>query len=137
MQQSQVQVVIDKLRLAARLLSDAKDPSAVLQTRALAEAGQLLKMQEAFDKDVSDNTGSFVGLSINETLFKLIQSGYSKRAAKVQSDFKVPDKTWWWVRLRALVAARIWGELEEIAKNRKSPIGWEVSFRLPGRISPC
>ena len=131
MQQSQVQVVIDKLRLAARLLSDAKDPSAVLQTRALAEAGQLLKMQEAFDKDVSDKTGSFVGLSINETLFKLIQSGYSKRAAKVQSDFKVPDKTWWWVRLRALVAARIWGELEEIAKNRKSPIGWEVSFRLP------
>ena len=131
MQQSQVQAVIDKLRLAARLLSDAKDPSAVLQTRALAEAGQLLKMQEAFDKDVSDNTGSFVGLSINETMFKLIQSGYSKRAAKVQSDFKVPDKTWWWVRLQALVAARIWGELEEIAKTRKSPIGWEVSVRAP------
>lgn len=131
MQQSQVQAVIDKLRLAARLLSDAKDPSAVLQTRALAEAGQLLKMQEAFDKDVSDNTGSFIGLSVNETMFKLIQSGYSKRAAKVQSDFKVPDKTWWWVRLRALVAARIWGELEDIAKNRKSPIGWEVSFRSP------
>ena len=130
MQQSQVQAVIDKLRLAARLLSDAKDPSAVLQTRALAEAGQLLKMQEAFDKDVADNTGSYIGLSVKETMFKLIQSGYSKRAAKVQSDFKVPDKTVWWVRLRALVAARIWGELEEIAKNRKSPIGWEVSDPL-------
>lgn len=130
MQQPQVQAVIDKLKLAARLLTDAKDPAAVLQTKALTEAAQLLKMQEAFDKDVSDNTGSFVGLSVNETIFKLIQSGYGKRATKIQSDFKVPDKTWWWVRLRALVAARLWGELEEIAKNRKSPIGWEVSSSL-------
>ena len=30
-------------------------------------------------------------------------------------------------RLRALVAKRDWNEIEEIAKNRKSPIGWEVS----------
>ena len=128
MQQPQVQTVIDKLKLAARLLTDAKDPSAVLQTKALAEAAQLLKMQEAFDKDVSDtSSGSFVGLSVNETMFRLIKSGYSKRATKVQNDFKVPDKTWWWVRLRALVAARLWGELEEIAKNKRSPIGWEVS----------
>lgn len=29
-------------------------------------------------------------------------------------------------RLRALVAKRDWNEVEEIAKNRKSPIGWEV-----------
>lgn len=30
-------------------------------------------------------------------------------------------------RLRALVAKRDWNEIEEIAKNKKSPIGWEVS----------
>ena len=127
MQQPQGQAVVDKLKLAARLLTDSKDPAAVMQTKALSEASQLLKMQEAFDKDVSDSSGSFVGMSVNETMFRLIQSGYSKRAAKVQSDFKVPDKTWWWVRLRALVAARLWGELEEVAKVKKSPIGWEVS----------
>jgi hypothetical protein len=67
-------------------------------------------------------------------MFRLIKSGYSKRAARLQSDFKVPDKTWWWVRLRALVAARLWGELEEVAKAKKSPIGWEVS-NTPG--VPC
>ena len=104
-----------------------------MQTKALSEAAQLLKMQEVFDKDVSDSSGSFVGMSVNKTMFRLIHSGYSKRAAKVQSDFKVPDKTWWWVRLRALVAARLWGELEEVAKVKKSPIGWEVScFMFPG-----
>ncbi|RMZ90380.1 hypothetical protein DV736_g2418, partial [Chaetothyriales sp. CBS 134916] len=125
MRQPQVQAVVDKLKLAARLLTDVRDPSAILQTKALNEAGQLLKIQEAFDKEVSDTTvGSFMGLSVNETMFRLIQSGYSKRAAKMQSDFKVPEKTWWWVRLRALVGARLWGDLEEVAKSRKSPIGW-------------
>jgi vacuolar protein sorting-associated protein 16 len=127
MQQTQVQAVVDKLKLAARLLTDAKDPSAVMQTKALGETIQLLKVQEACDKDVADNSGSFIGLSVNETMFRLIKSGYSKRAAKLQSEFKVPDKAWWWVRLRALVAARLWGELEEVAKVKKSPIGWEVS----------
>lgn len=31
-------------------------------------------------------------------------------------------------RLRALVAKRDWNEVEEIAKSRKSPIGWEPFF---------
>ena len=126
MQQDLVQAKIDKLRMAARLLADAKDPNAALHNKALAESAQLLKMQEAFDKDITDNSGSYIGLSVNETMFRLIRSGYSKRAARVQSEFKVPEKTWWWVRLRALVAARLFGELEEVGKNRKSPIGWEV-----------
>ena len=132
MHQPQVPAVIDKLKLAGRLLTDVKDPKAQFHTRALTEASQLLKMHEAFDKDITDSGGSYVGLSINETMFRLIKSGYSKRAAKVQSDFRVPDKTWWWLRLRALSAGRLWGEVEEIAKNKKSPIGWEVSS--PGRL---
>ncbi len=130
MKQNQVQAKSDKLKLASRLLVDAKDPNATLHTRTFSEAGVLLKMQEALDKDISDSQtqGGYMGLSVNETMFRLIRSGYSKRAAKVQSEFKVPEKTYWWVRLRALVAARLWGELEEVGKNRKSPIGWEVSL---------
>ncbi|KAK5242252.1 Vacuolar protein sorting-associated protein 16, partial [Exophiala xenobiotica] len=46
MHQPQVQAVMDKLKLAARLLTDAKDPTAIMHTRALTEATQLLKMQE-------------------------------------------------------------------------------------------
>lgn len=127
MQQPQVQAVIDKLKLAGRLLTDAKDPTAAMHTRALTEAGQLLKMQEAFDKDITDSSGSYVGLSANETMYRLVKSGYGKRAASVQNAFKVPEKTWWWIRLRGLTAARLWGEVEELSKNKRSPIGWEVS----------
>ena len=121
----------DKLKLATRLLTDSRDPSAQLHTKTFAEATQLLKLQDALDKDIGDSKGdvggSFVGLSVNETISRLFRAGYSKRATKVQSDFKVPDKTFWWIRLRSLVAARLWSELEDVARNKKSPIGWEVS----------
>ena len=128
MDQTELQAKVDKLKLATRVLGDAKDASAQLHIKALAEAGMLLKTQEALDKDVNDSSGSYAGLSVNETIYRLIRSGYSKRAAKIQSDFKMPEKIWWWIRLRALVEARLWGELEDIGKNKKSPIGWEVSI---------
>ncbi|KIW21568.1 hypothetical protein PV08_02148 [Exophiala spinifera] len=128
MQQPHIQAVIDKLKLAGRLLTDAKDPTATIHSRALGEAAQLLKMQEAFDKDITDSSGSYVGLSVNETLFRLVKSGYGKRAVSVQNAFKVPEKTWWWIRLRALTAARLWGEVEELSKNKRSPIGWEPFY---------
>jgi hypothetical protein len=38
--------------------------------------------------------------------------------------------------LRALVAKRDWDEIAEIGKARKSPIGWEVSWRIPGLMWP-
>jgi len=123
LQQTALQTKTDKLKLSTRLLSDSKDPTAVLQSKSLTEAQQLLKLQDAYDKDLD---GGFTGLSVNETIYKLVKSGYGKRAAKVQSEFKVPEKTYWWIRLRALVAKRDWGELEESSKVRKSPIGWEV-----------
>ena len=83
----------DKLSLAAKLLSDSKDTS--LELKALQEASVLLRMQEAFDRDLTE---TFTGLSVNETIFKLIRLGYGSRAKRVQSEFKVPEKTAWWLR---------------------------------------
>ncbi|KAJ9216016.1 hypothetical protein DTO166G4_2260 [Paecilomyces variotii] len=127
LQQTTVQAKTDKLRSASRLLSDSKDAAVVLQQKALSEEIQLLKVQENLDKDVADGT-EFVGLSVNQTVYRLIRSGYAKRAQKIQSEFKMPEKTYWWIRLRALVAKRDWGEIEEIAKIKKSPIGWEPFY---------
>ncbi|KAG2417709.1 hypothetical protein HFD88_008928 [Aspergillus terreus] len=118
---------IEKLHLASRLLADSKDPTVVLQQKLLSESSQLLKVQEGLDKDLSDRT-EFLGLSLNETVYRLIRAGYGKRAQKIQSEFKMPEKTYWWLRLRALVAKRDWGELEEIGRNKKSPIGWEPFY---------
>ncbi|TAQ89614.1 hypothetical protein B7494_g2070 [Chlorociboria aeruginascens] len=121
--QPDTKTTIDKLALASKLLSDSKDTA--FETRALQEATALLKMQEQFERDLNERFG---GLSVNETLFKLVELGYTGRAKKMQSEFKVPEKTIWWIRLRALVSKRDWNELEEWSKTRKSPIGWEPFF---------
>ncbi|CAL3966617.1 unnamed protein product [Diplocarpon coronariae] len=125
LKQPDTQTAVDKLALAAKLLSDSKDTS--LELKALQEASALLRMQEAFDRDLTE---SFTGLSVNETVFKLIRLGYAGRAKKVQSEFKVPEKTATWLRLRALVSKRDWNELEEWSKTRRSPIGWEPFYAL-------
>ncbi|WEW61017.1 Vacuolar protein sorting-associated protein 16 [Emydomyces testavorans] len=127
LKQPSLQGKVDKIRVASRLLLDSKDANAQLHLKSLNEASQLLKIQEGLDKDLSDGT-NFVGLSVNETIYRLIQTGYAKRASKIQSEFKVPEKTYWWLRLRGLVAKRDWGELEEIGKAKKSPIGWEPFY---------
>ncbi|KAF2969240.1 hypothetical protein GQX73_g4358 [Xylaria multiplex] len=121
LQQPDARTSGDKLALAAKLLSDSRENN--FELIALKEATTLLRMQEALGRDLTD---SFKGLSVNETLYKLIHLGYSNKAKRIQSEFKVPEKVAWWIRLRALVAKRDWNEIEEIAKSRKSPIGWEA-----------
>ncbi len=119
------QTKIDKLKLANKVLGDSKEPTATLYSRSYAEAQALIRVQASLDHDLD---ARYTGLSLNETILRLIRTGYGKRAAKLQSDFKVPEKTWWWLRLRGLVAKRDWGEIEEVSKQRRSPIGWEAFF---------
>lgn len=93
LRQPDARTASDKLALAAKLLSDSKENH--FELVALKEAAQLLRMQEALDRDLTD---TFIGLSVNETLFKLIRLGYHNKAKKVQSEFKVPERVAWWVR---------------------------------------
>ena len=116
---------IDKLKIAYKILTDSKDPAGLQHQKMITEAQQLLKAQETLSRDLDS---SYMGLSLHATLHLLIRSGFSKRAQKLQSDFHVPEKVYAWIRLRALVAARNWGEIEELAKARRSPINWEPYF---------
>lgn len=84
---------------------------------------KLLHLQQQLEKDIHQ---SFVGLSVSETIYKCMTEGQASRASKVKSEFKVPDKRYWWIKLRALVEIRDWENLEKFAKSKKSPIGYEV-----------
>ena len=114
---------LDKLKLAQKLLQDSKEHA--LEVRALDDAARLAKVQAALERDLEE---SFAGLSVHATAFKLTRLGQHARAKKVQGEFRLADKTWAWLRLRALVAARNWAELEEAGKASKSPIGWPPYF---------
>ena len=93
LQQPDARTAGDKLSLAAKLLADSKDHS--FEVHALKESAALLRMQEAFDRDFAD---TFTGLSVNETMYKLIRLGYGGKAKKMQSEFKVPETVTWWIR---------------------------------------
>lgn len=94
MRQPESRTASDKLALAAKLLGDnTREHASELTT--LKEATTLLRMQEAFDRDLTDK---FTGLSVNQTMFKLIRLGYHGRAKKIQNEFKVPEKVAWWIR---------------------------------------
>lgn len=84
----------DKLAIATKLLADHAKESA-FEIGALKEAATLLRMQEGLDRDLEE---SFAGLSVNQTMFKLIRLGHHQRAKKIQSEFKVPDRVSWWIR---------------------------------------
>lgn len=93
LKQADARTAGDKLALAAKLMSDSKETH--FEVQALKEATTLLRMQEALDRDLTD---TFTGLSVNETLFKLIRLGYHNKAKKIQNEFKVPEKVSCWIR---------------------------------------
>ena len=125
LEQETIPKAIEKLKIASKALADSKDPVATQHQKHIAETQQLLKVQEALSHELDE---SYSGLSLHDTMHQLIRSGYGKRAHKLSSDFHVKEKVYAWIRLRALAAARNWGEIEELAKARKSPIGWEPYF---------
>jgi hypothetical protein len=55
------------------------------------EYSRLLAFQQTLEKETTDKI-EFFGLSVDETIKKCLLNGMSKRADKLKSDFKVPDK---------------------------------------------
>ena len=55
------------------------------------ESVRLLATQQQLEKE-GDGKIAFYGLSVNETIRTCLVNGMAKRADKIKSDFKVPDK---------------------------------------------
>lgn len=89
--------------------------------QATEEQIKLLLLQKDLETSLG---GQFIDTSLSDTLSKLIILGQSKRASKIKSDFKVPDKRYWWIKIKALAQIKDWVSLEKFAKEKKSPIGY-------------
>lgn len=79
-------------------------------------------MQKEYTDKYSSN---FKGLSVTQTITKLLQLGDLRVAEKVKSDFKVPDRKWWWLQIQVMAEQSQWEALEKFSKGKKSPIGYE------------
>jgi hypothetical protein len=55
------------------------------------ESARLLTVQQQLEKE-TDGKITFFGLSVSETIRTCLLNGMSRRADKIKSEFKVPDK---------------------------------------------
>lgn len=55
------------------------------------DAHRLLILQQAYEREL-EHKYTLAGLSVNDTISSLLVSGFGKRADKIRSDWKVPDK---------------------------------------------
>ena len=55
------------------------------------ESARLLAVQQQLEKE-ADGKITFFGLSVTETIRTCLINGMSRRADKIKSEFKVPDK---------------------------------------------
>jgi len=107
------------LKIALNLYKDTSDQFSFKATETQI---RLLLLQSELESELA--VRDLVGGSLSDTLFRLIAMGNMKRAQKIKSEFKVPDKRFWWVAVRAFSAKRDWPGLEQLAKSKKSPIGY-------------
>ncbi|GAB0090509.1 Vacuolar protein sorting-associated protein 16 homolog [Sergentomyia squamirostris] len=93
-----------------------------LEAELCEEGRKLIKQQKVFSEKHSK---SFYGLSVHETIKQLLTLGDLKTAEKIRSEYKVPDRRFWWLRIQVLSDHYQWEELEKFSKIKKSPIGYE------------
>ncbi|XP_065372038.1 vacuolar protein sorting-associated protein 16 homolog [Calliphora vicina] len=98
-----------------------------VEAELCSDTSKLMKLQKALTTKYTKIFGqiTFHGLSIHDTIEKLLELGELKEAEKIKSDFKVPDRRFWWLRILSLSSKHNWIELEKFAKSKKSPIGYE------------
>ncbi|RXN33531.1 vacuolar sorting-associated 16-like protein [Labeo rohita] len=82
---------------------------------------RLLRFQRKLEEEKGE---LLVGFSLHETMIALLSVGLHKHAEQLYKDFRVPDKRFWWLKLKALAEKEDWEELEKFAKSKKSPIGY-------------
>jgi len=113
---------ITAVRAAQKFFSEDKDRG--FESKMMDESARLLTAQQQLEKE-ADGKIVFFGLSVNETIRACLTNGMSKRADKVKSDFKVPDKRFWYVKLQALISTSDLEGLDAFSKSKRSPIGYE------------
>ncbi|TFK21145.1 vacuolar protein sorting 16 isoform 1 [Coprinopsis marcescibilis] len=113
---------ITTIKAAQKFFSEDKDRN--FESKMMDENVRLLTLQQQLESEM-DNKVAFFGLSVNETVRTCLLNGMSKRADKIKSDFRIPDKRFWYVKLSALIDAQDFEGLEAFAKSKRSPIGYE------------
>merc|ERR1712127_857977 len=85
------------------------------------ENHKLIKYQSMLEEKLGK---LYVNLSLHQTMDHLLQDREIKLADKLKSEFKLSDRKYLWLKVRAFGASQQWVELAALAKGKKSAIGF-------------
>jgi len=110
---------------------DAERVSMQFCAQMSAEESDLLKRQLELEeqsvlKRWIDGPHRFVGLSLVDSVAKLIALGETVEADSLKSQFNFSEKRYWRIKVRALAESKNFQELHMMAKHCTSPIGYEL-----------
>jgi vacuolar protein sorting-associated protein 16 len=109
------------LQLALNMFKEGGKAGGAFEAKATEDQVKLLLLQRGLEAKLGTK---LVDCSLSETIYRVVALGHMKRAAKIKSEFKVPDKRYYWIKIRALADSKSWEELAKFAKERRPPIGF-------------
>ncbi|XP_070168587.1 vacuolar protein sorting-associated protein 16 homolog [Polyergus mexicanus] len=83
---------------------------------------KLLKYQRSLEDTLHE---SVIGKPLHDTVKILLLHNELKLADKLRSEYKIPDRRYWWLKMQCLAEQGLWSDLEKFSKSKKSPIGYE------------
>ncbi|KAJ2840805.1 Vacuolar protein [Coemansia sp. 'formosensis'] len=111
--------LVANLKVALKILHN--DKARALESAALDTHIRLVQVQRQMEQELDTTV---VGLPLNETLAQCLLKGNYARGTKLRTEFKIPERRYYWIKLHALVVRRDWAELARLANAKKSPIGY-------------
>lgn len=88
---------------------------------ATEETSRLLNNQSKLEEKLGR---MYMNKSLHDTVSQLLEEGELKIADKLRSDFKLSDRKYLWLKVRAFGKSKQWVELANLAKSKKSLIGF-------------
>jgi len=118
--------------------SASKEPTSALYAKQLDEQIRLLEVQRRLEAEThgappppgapppaASALFRFVDTPLNETIYKCFCYNKTDVAEQLRSDFKVPEKRWWLLKVRGLAHAHAWAALWDACPKRPPVIGFK------------
>ncbi|KAH7651892.1 Vacuolar protein sorting-associated protein 16 [Dioscorea alata] len=112
---------IKLIEKAQNLFAETKEH--MFESKAAEEHAKLLRIQH--ELEVSTKQAIFMDSSISDTIRTCISTGNHRAAMKVRTEFKVPEKRWYWLKALALSTRGDWAALEKFSKEKRPPGGYK------------
>jgi hypothetical protein len=98
-----------------------QDKSSYFSAKMTEDQIKLVSIQRELELNC-DGQVKYIDTSLADTIHSLIATDQEKKATKLMKEFKLTDKRYAWIKMRALIQSKQIPALEKFSKEKKLPI---------------